>query len=195
MSYAGPLRDEPIALELSNTIYVAGGAPCDGLADPRSAAAFLRAIAPRLTGERLPAGAWPSAAALVALRAAVRAALQAAVADTPPNAAALSALNAAAARAPRAARAVLRAGRVQPRTDHPGATRADIVLAAFATDAITLITGPRRADLHACGAPSCVLLYLRDHPRRQWCCPGCGNRARQARHYARRRQAGAAGQA
>jgi predicted RNA-binding Zn ribbon-like protein len=34
-------------------------------------------------------------------------------------------------------------------------------------------------------APGCVLLYVSDHPRRQWCSNACGNRARQARHYRR----------
>ena len=71
--------------------------------------------------------------------------------------------------------------------DFHGATRADIVLAAFAVDAIELLTGPRRAALRACGAPGCVLLFLKDHPRKEWCSAACGNRARQARHYARTR--------
>jgi predicted RNA-binding Zn ribbon-like protein len=71
--------------------------------------------------------------------------------------------------------------------DLHGASRAQVVLAAFATDAIDLLTGPHRQDLRACGAPGCVLLFLKDHPRREWCSAACGNRARQARHYARTR--------
>ncbi|HEY0690395.1 MAG TPA: CGNR zinc finger domain-containing protein [Kribbella sp.] len=27
---------------------------------------------------------------------------------------------------------------------------------------------------------------MKDHPRREWCSTTCGNRARAARHYARR---------
>ena len=69
--------------------------------------------------------------------------------------------------------------------DHHGTNRADVVLAALAGDAIELVTGPRRADLRACGAPGCVLVFLKDHPRREWCSNACGNRARQARHYRR----------
>ena len=61
-------------------------------------------------------------------------------------------------------------------------------LAALAADAIDLLTGPHRADLRACGAPGCVLMFLKDHPRREWCSNACGNRARQARHYARARR-------
>jgi predicted RNA-binding Zn ribbon-like protein len=49
------------------------------------------------------------------------------------------------------------------------------------------------ADLHedrlsVCGAPSCGMLYLREHPRQVWCSKECGNRARVARHAARRRK-------
>ena len=40
--YAGPLRDEPIAIELHNTVYAAGGAVVDGLADPASVEGLAR---------------------------------------------------------------------------------------------------------------------------------------------------------
>jgi predicted RNA-binding Zn ribbon-like protein len=42
--------------------------------------------------------------------------------------------------------------------------------------------------LCVCGAPSCGMLYLREHPRQVWCSTACGNRARVARHAARRRR-------
>lgn len=58
-------------------------------------------------------------------------------------------------------------------------------LAKLAEDAITLLTGPDRDNLRACGGPGCVLYFVRDHPRREWCSAGCGNRARVARHYRR----------
>src|SRR5438105_1450694 len=97
--YAGPARHEPLAVELHNTLYVAGGKQIDGLAH--------------------------------------------------------------------------------------GASASDVILAAIATDAIDLITSSRLTGLRACGAPGCVLLFVKDHPRREWCSAACGNRARQARHYAR----------
>jgi predicted RNA-binding Zn ribbon-like protein len=65
------------------------------------------------------------------------------------------------------------------------ARRADIVISSIAADAIDLITGPSRHQLRACGAPGCVLVFLKQHPRREWCSAACGNRARQARHYRR----------
>jgi predicted RNA-binding Zn ribbon-like protein len=42
-------------------------------------------------------------------------------------------------------------------------------------------------SLSVCGAPSCGMLYLREHPRQVWCSQACGNRARVARHAARQR--------
>jgi predicted RNA-binding Zn ribbon-like protein len=43
-------------------------------------------------------------------------------------------------------------------------------------------------ELRACLAPGCVLYFVKDHPRREWCSTACGNRARAARHYARHRR-------
>jgi predicted RNA-binding Zn ribbon-like protein len=61
-------------------------------------------------------------------------------------------------------------------------------LAAIARDAIDLIgTGARRATLRACDGPGCVQFFVKDHPRREWCGPACGNRARAARHYRKAR--------
>ncbi|MGW3040938.1 CGNR zinc finger domain-containing protein [Kitasatospora sp. NPDC001159] len=45
----------------------------------------------------------------------------------------------------------------------------------------------RPASLRACHGPGCVQFFVKDHPRREWCGPGCGNRARAARHYHRQR--------
>ena len=58
-------------------------------------------------------------------------------------------------------------------------------LAAIAAAAATLLTGPDAARLRACHGPRCVLHFVQDHPRRQWCSLACGNRARAARHYRR----------
>jgi predicted RNA-binding Zn ribbon-like protein len=58
--------------------------------------------------------------------------------------------------------------------------------AAVARSAIEL-AGRGEDRLSVCGAPSCGMLYLRDHPRQVWCSKPCGNRARVARHAARHR--------
>jgi predicted RNA-binding Zn ribbon-like protein len=183
-SYPGPLRDEPLAIELHNTLYAVGGNGFDGLAD--ACDAWLEGLADRLPGGP---GAPPARHELIALRHAVRSTLHSAVDGSPQDAAAVRALNDASARAPSSPAAQWRAGDVVAAIDHRAASRADIVIAALAADAIGLITGPRRADLRACGAPGCVLMFLKDHPRREWCSNACGNRARQARHYQRARRA------
>jgi predicted RNA-binding Zn ribbon-like protein len=178
--YPGPLRDEPLAIELHNTIYAADGAARDGLAEP----GWLEAI-----GDRLPDGGrgrGPTRSELTALRDVVRAALTAALEGGPHDPEVLAALNAACARAPQSPAAVWhRGGDPTAGIDHHGASRADVVLAALAADAIALITGPERTRLGVCHAPGCVLLFLKLHPRREWCSNACGNRARQARHYRR----------
>jgi predicted RNA-binding Zn ribbon-like protein len=172
---------EPLAVELHNTLYMARGRALDGLEE---ADAWLARLAGRLPDV---AGKGPTAAELTALREPIRAALQAAVDGTPYDAAALDAINRAAARSPQSPALVRRNDGLEATIDRHGASRADAVLAAFAADAIALLTGPQRHDLRACRAPGCVLLFLKDHPRREWCSNSCGNRARQARHYRRSR--------
>ena len=68
------------------------------------------------------------------------------------------------------------------RTAHDPALAA---VAAIAEEAVALFAGPDRLLLRACRAPGCVLYFVRNHPRREWCSDGCGNRARVARHYHR----------
>jgi len=188
-AYGGPLGDEPIAIELHNTVYAAGGTVVDGLADPASVDAWLEGLAQRLPTGGDPSDPRPTAQALVALRDAVRVALQAVVDGVPQDAAALEAINRAGARAPRSPIAEWRAdGHPVAATDFHGASRADVIVGALAADAIDLLTGPRRSDLRACRAPGCILLFLKHHPRREWCSNSCGNRARQARHYQRARR-------
>lgn len=61
----------------------------------------------------------------------------------------------------------------------------ELLVSTLATEAIDLFGQWDDLDLRACLAPGCVLYFIKDHPRREWCSIGCGNRARAARHYAR----------
>ena len=184
--YAGPVRDEPLAVELHNTLYAIGRRVVDGLATDTSARAWLDALA-----DRLPPGGTgrlPTRAELVQLRDPVREVLHAALGGEPSSRSSLDVINRISAHTPRSLVARWRPGAAPVAgVDLHGASRAEVVLAALAADAIELITGPRGKALRACGAPGCVLLFVKDHPRREWCSAGCGNRARQARHYARTR--------
>lgn len=188
-SYPGPLRHEPLAVELHNTLYAVAREPFDGLETVDGLKAWLVGIR-----DRLPAAARdadPSRrAAFLDLRAAVRDALHAVVDGAPVPSDALEMLNAAAAAAPASVRAVGdKRGRPRAELDYHGADSTEIALATLAADAIELITGPAAEQLRACEAPGCVLMFAKDHPRRTWCSAACGNRARQARHYEQTRHA------
>lgn len=69
------------------------------------------------------------------------------------------------------------------------------LLAALARAAIDFLSGPQRTQLRSCTAPRCVRYFVKSHGRQEWCKPSCGNRARAARHYGRRRTAADGGSA
>jgi predicted RNA-binding Zn ribbon-like protein len=94
-------------------------------------------------------------------------------------------LNAAAARLP-AAQLRIENNAFRRATPNPAVPAA---LAGVATEAVDLFGGTDADKLRACQAPGCVLYFVKTHPRREWCSIACGNRARAARHYHRRRQA------
>ncbi len=98
---------------------------------------------------------------------------------------AVEAVNHAADAGPAGPRLRLRASRLERDETPTGATGA---LAAVACQAVALLTNDENsARLSACHAPGCVLYFIKSHPRQGWCSTACGNRARAARHYRRRR--------
>jgi predicted RNA-binding Zn ribbon-like protein len=62
------------------------------------------------------------------------------------------------------------------------------VLSAFAEEAIVLFSAGGQSQLRVCEGPDCGLYFVKNHPRREWCSPACGNRVRAARHYRRHRK-------
>ncbi|MGW0166756.1 CGNR zinc finger domain-containing protein, partial [Streptomyces sp. NPDC003343] len=66
----------------------------------------------------------------------------------------------------------------------PG-TAADRAVQLLAHQAVQLFAGPDRDRLRPCLAPNCLLFFVKNHARREWCSPTCGNRMRVARHYRR----------
>ncbi|MFI0896110.1 ABATE domain-containing protein [Streptomyces sp. NPDC020983] len=204
-----------LALDLAVTIRHDGqGGVADDLAEPAGLTRWVRAHGEALRAD-LAAGGGATApftaedftadadtlAAAVEVRTALRALFARAVRPGPPSSAdagrlpsadrALERLNAAAARVPFAPRLEWPAGgpaaavRAAART--PSA--ADLLAAALARHAIAFLAGPDRERLRACPAPRCVRYFVKEHARQQWCKPSCGNRARVARHAARRRTA------
>ncbi|MFH5208623.1 CGNR zinc finger domain-containing protein [Antrihabitans sp. NCIMB 15449] len=188
-----PLLGEPLPIELANTAYAVRGQPRDGLQTTAHLAAWLREVgSSEVASGEVASGEMrttPTAADLATarrLRDAIRTIAAAIVRGDQPDDAAVATLNSCAVSTRQWRELQPRPDlRVVPRTD---GTHSAAALSEIAANAIELFGGPFRTELRACAGPGCVLFFLKDRPRRQWCSPGCGNRARAARHYARARE-------
>ncbi|MGW2253514.1 CGNR zinc finger domain-containing protein [Kitasatospora sp. NPDC001660] len=173
----------PLAVAFANTLIAVRGKVRDTVGTPEELAAWLasEADAPGLSADEA------DLAGFRVLRDAVRTVLRAFVDGEPAPAVEVERINEASAAAPRWP--VLTADgtglTVVQRTGRDGFPAA---LAALAHGTADLLGGPLAADLRACHGPGCVQFFVKDHPRREWCGPGCGNRARAARHYHRQRE-------
>lgn len=119
------------------------------------------------------------------LRDAVVVAVRRAVERSPPPDDAVEAFNAASGLVP--TWPVLRVGgsaRVTTDVETTDASETNRILASIARSAIELLGGPDAARLREC--PACRRFFLAARPRQCWCSDTCGNRARVARHRARR---------
>lgn len=76
------------------------------------------------------------------------------------------------------------------RTATARGSQARLTVGLIARQAVDFFGGPQRHQLRACLASHCVLYFVKDHSRREWCTPKCGNRARVKRHYDRQSDAG-----
>jgi predicted RNA-binding Zn ribbon-like protein len=190
----------PLPLELVNTRFASGGKLVDALATPEDLKAWLRANAELFEADLRAASVQRATLTLLEalpqretlallecfrlLREALHDVLGAAVDSAQPPAAAVRMLNELAAAAPRYPRLDAVDGAYQVHMVE-GADADAAVLASVARAVMDLLTGPDLARLRRCGGPGCVLLFLRERRRREWCSDACGNRARVARHYAR----------
>ncbi|MFJ3309657.1 CGNR zinc finger domain-containing protein [Streptomyces sp. NPDC086549] len=194
---SAPLLGEPLPVELMNTVTIDRGRTHDALDSDTGATAWLRAVAHRLGAEtaikadQLDEDAVrPLAGALRALRDALRQLAGEATKDPrPPTTApelarpeATTTLNALAQAWPE----LVWPADSQPSRAYrgPGAA-ADLAVQLIAHQAVELFTGPDRDRLRPCLAPNCLLFFIKNHARREWCSPACGNRVRVARHYRR----------
>ncbi len=170
----------PPAVDLANTVVVTPAGPVDLLTTDDELAVWIQAERGRVPDVDAAHGRLPE---VRELRDAVHALLHAAVHAERPPGDALDAVNEAS-----------RAARVAPVVDLDLAVRDEAVAAdpferfraAVARSAIALVSGSG-GPLAACGAPSCGMLFVPESARQTWCSPACGNRARVARHAARRR--------
>jgi predicted RNA-binding Zn ribbon-like protein len=176
--------DEPLAIELVNTILPTDEGPRDLLWSDEDAAAWVSAHAARLPSVRA-----PSVERLTGLRDAIRQLVETAMALGRPDPRAVRAVNTVSALVP--VYPVLRWPDLGPRvTEEPAgpepATPGVEVLAAVARSAVQLLGAAEGPRLRRCAGPDCVLLFVATNPRRRWCSPAlCGNRVRVARHYER----------
>ncbi|GAA3841659.1 CGNR zinc finger domain-containing protein [Sphaerisporangium flaviroseum] len=191
---------DSLALRFTRTIRARNGEVADALADTAGLTAWVRQNAADLGVD---AGGFTASDSLrdevVLLRQAVRALFARAVAPGEPSSAdaarlpafteALAAVNAAAMAVPLA-----------PQLDWPACSEPTVrvtpsaqvseqvrLRATLARAAIEFLAGPERERLRACPAPRCVIYFIKEHTRQEWCSVTCGNRARAARHYQRHR--------
>ncbi|WP_190036270.1 CGNR zinc finger domain-containing protein [Streptomyces fructofermentans] len=204
METSAPLLGEPLPVELMNTVWADREGVHDALDSPDGARAWLRAVAAR-TGFMAGSDAdVPSAGEfeeparrLVGLRDALRRLAAEVTGDTRPTDAhasgagglgtAVAELNDVASTVPSWSALAWTAGKTPERRTRTGGTPAAAAVSALAEEAIALFGGEDRLRIRACLAPGCVLYFLKDHTRREWCSTSCGNRARAARHYRRHR--------
>jgi predicted RNA-binding Zn ribbon-like protein len=118
------------------------------------------------------------------LRAAARTLLTARIDGESPPRAAIDVVNAAASSVP--VTTTLRwHQRPIAELQRTGGSPLEQAFAATAADAIEALTGDRGERLARCESPSCSRLLERDHGHQRWCSPGCGDRVRAARYYAK----------
>jgi predicted RNA-binding Zn ribbon-like protein len=193
IDYPGPMLGEPLPLELANTRYLARGHARDGLDSVELLGAWLARVRSRLStppsDEDLLTIGDAQLALVRDLRHCVRGLAEAIVDHRGADAEVVDRLNHHVRAVPRWAEL-----RWDERDEHPRAqacTNAAPVAASvgeIAAAAVELFAGPSGADIRQCGAPNCILYFVKDHARREWCSAACGNRVRAARHYRRRRQ-------
>ena len=194
-----PHPDEPVPVLLMNTIWADRTSVHDGLGTTDDLAAWLAAV-----GGRLFAGGERAASAVRRadlddfrhLRDALRRLAAEVSRDTRPRAVnaapdlglveAVTVLNTASATAPAAPTLLVPGWQVQS-SPVAGARVPTAALSAVAALAVDTFAEAGGKAVRACQAPGCVLYFVKDHPRREWCSAACGNRARAARHYQRHR--------
>jgi predicted RNA-binding Zn ribbon-like protein len=175
---------EPLSIRFANTCYAVRGQIHDGIGTPDLLREWLGDNADELGVVASVADA--EVGTFVAMRDAIRELVRAAVAGDVPDEDQVGLLNRLSAGAPRWPTLVDAGGEYHV-VEQVHGDGIDRVLATIAQDAVWVLGGRLRDLLRDCQAPGCVLFFVKDHPRREWCSAACGNRARAARHYLRHR--------
>ena len=189
-----PLAGEPLPLELVNTTFVDGGRRgrvVDALGTPVELDRWLHGHAaefdPDIREGLSRARATPAQLeTYLRLRAALRGALACLTTGQPPTTGDLDVINTNSRNNAHWTEVVTG---TPPRSVSRWCLEDWVMVAAGAIAAagVELLAGPQGDRLRACPAAGCVLYFVKTHPRREWCGPVCGNRARVARYGQRRR--------
>ena len=194
-----PGPNEPLPVLLMNTIWADRSGVHDALTQPADLRAWLAAVSEQLPGDLSRGVAEVSDRDVRRFRD-LRSALRRLAADASGDSRdhvlemlddrgpewAVDVINAASAAAPPVPRLTW-PDRVAHMTAPTGRGTPMAIMSAIAAQAVSLFGDSDSKALQACNAPGCVLYFVRDHPRREWCSEACGNRARARRHYDRHR--------
>src|SRR5918995_5256723 len=171
----------PPAVDLANTVMVTPAGELDLLEDEGQLRAWIAAERGRIVGVEAASRRLPE---VRALRETVRELLHARANGKPPPEKARWRVNAISASVPFKA-VLMDEGRA---VEEPDARDTYALFESTVSHSAVELADRDEERLSVCGAPSCGMLFLRDHPRQVWCSKACGNRARVARHAARRRR-------
>jgi predicted RNA-binding Zn ribbon-like protein len=199
-----PVMGEPLPVEFMNTIWADRAGIHDALGTEEDARSWLRSVSPRLAPSGDDLGSWLERPAdfpatleqLRLLRDAMRRLAAEQTADPRERASspvvdlddALATVNNAAAAAPHWSRLHWHPGAGLRRETHTAAGPEAAMGGILAEQAVDLFSSETVGQLRACLGPGCVLYFVKQHQRREWCSAACGNRARAARHYQRHRR-------
>jgi predicted RNA-binding Zn ribbon-like protein len=202
---SAPLLGEPLPVELMNTVWADRSGTHEALDTAADAVSWISAISGRPDVEIAGLGAWvedASTDALAVIHTDLRRLRDASrdlaarrthdprgiAAESRLEGDAVATVNSLAATAP-VWPILTWANDADPQRGLGNASSpGQVLVAEIARETIRLLAEAGGNPLRACLAPGCVLYFVQDHPRREWCSPTCGNRARQARHYQRRHQ-------
>ena len=197
MTSTSPVAQEPLPIMLANTISIDRGRVRDSLAERADLERWVREIGTHMDLSPRPSSieaiASPAAERLISLRDGIRRLAAEHTQDprtlgqspVPDVAAAMTIINSTSSLSSVWPELQWDDSTARRRDVWAGGTYLDALCAVLARQTIDLSTSTQWDRLRPCLAPGCAQFFIKDHVRRQWCAPHCGNRARVARHTQR----------
>ena len=192
-----PVAQEPLPIMLANTISIDRGRVRDSLAERADRERWVREIVTHMDLSPGPSSieaiASPAAERLISLRDGIRRLAAEHTRDprtlgqspVPDVVTAMTIINSTSSLSSVWPELEWEDSTARRRDVWAGGTYLDALCAVLARQMIDLSTSTQWDRLQPCLAPACAQFFVKDHVRRQWCGPNCGNRARVARHTQR----------